>query len=285
MRDIFTHKLTTPEHWNMLMVPTAHDKDDLDYDLFHGGEDVVRRSYDPHCADGEVTDGCAPVAVISAEKLRDYAEGPAETTRIANALRRDGRMGQYVIAPEAWDCVWAELIQRGKGLKTVYDRPGFGEELLHCHYTSLLLRVVSCVFVLACALLCSVESDYNFSAEMLEQMIKELDRLIAKYSSDAWNTRETANRIVDLLVEHRALIQVELNEIMTGVRKLTARDFLGPKERRRRLQVKNETVTEQKDYFEYFNKLDRERDKRRRARVAERQGAQRAARAEARAVP
>lgn len=42
--------------------------------------------------------------------------------------------------------VWSELIENGKGLKTVYDRPGF------------------------------VESDYNFSAEMLEEMIHELDR-------------------------------------------------------------------------------------------------------------
>ena len=37
---------------------------------------------------------------------------------------------------------------------------------------------------------------------------------------------------------HRALVQVELNEVNAGVRKLTDRDFLGPKERERRRLLK-----------------------------------------------
>lgn len=64
----------------------------------------------------------------------------------------------------AWDCIWRELIQNGKGLKTVVD------------------RVDSTL----------TEADYNFSAEMLQEMLTELDRLIAKYSSSDWNTLETA---------------------------------------------------------------------------------------------
>ena len=210
MRDIFTHKITTPQHWNMLMMPTVYSRAELEYDRVVGNETVVTPSYDPHCANGEISGGCQPVAVISAEKLRDYTEGPAETAKIANVLLNDSRMGQFVIAQEAWDYIWQELIPRGKGLKTVYDRPGFDE------------------------------ADYNFSAEMLEEMIHELDRLITKYGGPEWNTLETANRIVELLVEHRALIQVELNEVSSGVRKLTDRDFLGPKERERRRLMKLE---------------------------------------------
>lgn len=63
----------------------------------------------------------------TAENLREYSKGPAETAQIANVLLNDARMGQYVIASEAWPCIWDELIQKGKGLKTVYDRPGFVE--------------------------------------------------------------------------------------------------------------------------------------------------------------
>ncbi|KAL7546017.1 hypothetical protein ACHAWF_009364 [Thalassiosira exigua] len=235
MRDMFNHRITTPEHWNMLMMPTAYTKAEMDYDLIVGNDTVVTPSYDPHCTNGDVSGGCQPVAVISAEKLRDYAEGPAETTKIANVLLNDARTGQYVIAPEAWDCIWSELIQNGKGLKTVYDRPGFQE------------------------------SDYNFDVEMLEAMIAELTRLIDKYGGAEWTGTETADRIVELLVEHRALVQTELNEVNAGTRKLTDRDFLGPKERerRRRLKAREEeeggeekAPDEGQDYSEYFRLLE-----------------------------
>jgi len=256
MRDMFTHKITTPEHWNMLMMPTVYTLAELDYDLVVG-DDEVTPSYDPHCNNGDVTDGCEPIAVISAEKLRDYDEGPAETARIANVLLKDSRMGKYVIDPKAWDCIWTELIVKHKGLKTVHQRPGF------------------------------VEKDYNFSSEMLEEMIWQLDRLIGKYSASPWNTKDTANRIVELIVEHRSLIQTELNEVNSGVRKLSERDFLGPKERRRRLKVKEEAdpdgatsstaKKDKKDPTEYFNELERKafREKRKARRVKRRQ-AQRA---------
>ena len=56
---------------------------------------------------------------------------------------------------------------------------------------------------------------------MLEEMISQLDRLITKYSSPEWNSKATANRLVQLLVEHRALVQVELNQVNSGMRQLT----------------------------------------------------------------
>ena len=66
---------------------------------------------------------------------------------------------------------------------------------------------------------------------MLQAMIDELTRLIDKYGGSEWNTKETANRIVELLTEHRTLIQAELVDVQLGLRKLTDNDFLGPKER------------------------------------------------------
>jgi hypothetical protein len=110
-------------------------------------------------------------------------------------------MSPYVLEQEAWDCIWEELIVHGKGAKTVIDRPD-GE------YSS---------------------EDYNFSTEFLAEMIKELDRLISKYSSSNWNALETANRLVELIMWHRGLIQAELDELKSGTRKLTVNDFLVPK--------------------------------------------------------
>jgi hypothetical protein len=75
-------------------------------------------SYDPHCENGEISGGCEPVLVVSAEDLRDHDKGPAETEKIANLMRANPKMAPYVIEPEAWDCVWRELIVNGKGLKT-----------------------------------------------------------------------------------------------------------------------------------------------------------------------
>ena len=184
------------------------------------------------------------MAVISAEKLRDYIEGPAETTNIAEVLMNNDKMSQYVIAEETWDCIWTELIVKGKGLKTVKDRP-------------------------------NAEAEYNFSEEMLEEMIHELDRVITKYSSDEWNTKTTSNRLVELLSEHRVLVQEELDEVQSGRRRLTARDMLGPKERQRRQlmaqeeakksdnepnekNMSDEIWKKEKDYSEYFQAVERD---------------------------
>jgi len=246
MRDIFTHKITTEEHWNMLMMPTVYTKAELDYDLVVGKQ-VVTPTYDPHCTNGEISSGCEPVAVISAERLRDYIEGPAETTKIAEVLMNNDKISKYLIDREAWDCIWDELIVKGKGLKTVYDRPG-------------------------------TEESYNFSAEMLEEMIHEIDRLISKYNSSEWSSKETANRLVELISEHRLLIQAELIEVNAGVRKLSENDFLGPKEReeRRRLSLKmkakqsgsmNTGDGTKEDYSEYFHAVEKSLAKKRREKM------------------
>ncbi|EJK48025.1 hypothetical protein THAOC_33214 [Thalassiosira oceanica] len=242
MRDIYTHRITTPHHWNMVVMPTAYTRDELEYDSVVGDE-IVTPSYDPMCA--TVTDGCAPAAVISAEKLREHDVGATETAAIANVLHNDNRMGQYVIDSSTWDCVWDEvsfpyflaappfsmlmvgldqLIVKKKGLRTVYDRPGL------------------------------TENDYNFSEEMLETMIQELDYIINKYSGPDWNTKSTAIRLVELISEHKTLVETELAEVVTGRRKLSDKDFLGPKARAR----KNVMNADAKDYSKYFYDLEKE---------------------------
>ena len=75
---------------------------------------------------------------------------------------------------------------------------------------------------------------YNFSLEMLGEMLFELNRLIDKYSQPEWNVKYVARRLVDILVGHRSLLQTEINELNSGMRMLRDRDFLGPAERDRR---------------------------------------------------
>jgi len=248
MRDIFTHKITTPEHWYMLMMPTVYSRDEVAYDKIVGDQ-VVTPNYDPHCVN-DVSGGCVPIKIISAERLVKSETGPAETRKIAEVLINNPKMAQYVIEEEAWDCVWEELIMNRKGLKTVHDRP-------------------------------TTEEEYNFSAEMLEEMVHELDRLITKYSSSDWNTKPVANDLVDLLQEHLDLIQVELDEVNSGNRVLTDHDFLGPTERKKlkieaiekklsntlvekadiaaqaRRHLMKKAEEDQKDYSDFFRQVEK----------------------------
>mmetsp|Transcript_23403 Transcript_23403/g.50544 ORF Transcript_23403/g.50544 Transcript_23403/m.50544 type:complete len:330 (+) Transcript_23403:489-1478(+) len=209
LRDVFTHKLITKDHWDDLMSKFAHTREELDFDLYvKEGDAPIEPAYDPKC--DLITNGCEPVAIISADKLREYDDGPAETAAIAEALMNDARMGKYVIAQEAWDCIWEELIQHKKGPITIAVRPGY-EHLYE---------------------------EYNFSFDMLFEMIDELNRLISKYSSDEWKTKPTAIRLVEILTEHRASVEKELEEIHTGKRKLTIKDFLGPDQRETQRKLK-----------------------------------------------
>lgn len=231
LRDVFTHKITTPEHYSMLMMPHNFKRSELDYDLVVGSDTVVTPSYDPHCENGDVSAGCIPVAVFSAEKLLDYAEGPAETTAIANVLLGHEKMSEFVIEPEAWDCIWNELIVNKKGARTIQNRP-------NTNYT---------------------ENDYNFSSELIEEMIKELDRLLSKYSSTEWMNNDNANRLVQLFTEHRAELLTELHEVNSGVRKLKDMDFFGPTEREK-IRAQNSLNSESTSFnLNYFKAMERER--------------------------
>ena len=258
MRDIFTHKITTVEHFNMLMLPYNYDREELDYNRVVGPDTVVEPSYDTHCANGDISGGCEPVAVISAEKLLDQSEGSNETAAIASVLMLSPKMSPYVIDSDAWRCIWEELIVRGKGAKTVVDRPD-------SPYTA---------------------HDYGFSAEMLQAMRVELDRLIAKYTSNDWNTLATADRLVELLTWHRDLIQEEEDDLSSGRRKLTSKDFLGPREREKMRLARHAVSSDgdssnkakEKSHLKYFDARARERmaQKRRKARKAQRLNARRA---------
>jgi len=202
MRDMFTNKITTPEHWNMIMRPEARDREDMTYDLIVGNDTIVTPSYDPHCPD-DISGGCEPIQIISAERLLMNETGPQENRKIAETLV--GKNGfENLIDEDAWECIWEELIINKRGVKTFLDREGISER------------------------------DYYFSEEMLEKMLEELDRLITKYSLPEWNHKHQAENLVDLLSEHYISIEEELNEVSSGRRRLKYDDFLGPETRKKR---------------------------------------------------
>ena len=69
---------------------------------------------------------------------------------------------------------------------------------------------------------------------MLNEMLRQLDRLIIKYSDDTWNSKSSANCLVELLMEHAFLLQSKLYAVKSGTRVLRDNDFLGPKTRKAR---------------------------------------------------
>lgn len=257
MRDIMTHKITTPHHFEMIKEPTIFSKDEIAYDVVVGPDTVVTPSYDPHCVN-DVSGGCHPVQIISAEHLVETSSGPAEGRKLGNVLMNNDKMKEHVINETAWECIWTELIVNKKGLKTFIDRAGVGER------------------------------DYSFSVEMLGEMLHEFDRLIAKYGASEWNAMQTSKDLVVLLTEHRALVQAEYEEVDTEV--LLDSDFLGPKERKRRklmrleeelsfqfpdvsskgakdrrmMEVMNE---EKKDYSDFFAIVDKKLAQNRKATI------------------
>ncbi len=117
-------------------------------------------------------------------------------------------------------------------------------------------------------------------------VLSRLDRLITKYSTNVeptfWYSKQTSRDLVELLAEHRALIQNELEEVESqqGSRRLQESDFLGPETRRemrrsRNLQLLADILREKgeeaynralseleeeenKDYSQFFAELDNE---------------------------
>jgi len=251
LRDIFTHKITTNYHWNLLMMPTVYSKSEVAYDLIIGNQ-TVSPEFDPNCAN-KVSGGCQPIQIISAEKLVELETGPDENAKIAQTIAGKAGIGEYLIDQSVWSCIWEELIVNKKGLKTFIDREGVSER------------------------------DYKFSAEMLGEMIHELDRMIDKYGSnespDFWYAKQTAKDLVSLFTEHRSLIQEELDDVLaTGGRKLTEHDFLGPNERQKMKKTRQMDILsnilkekgqeahkraladiaseEKRDHTDFFNDLD-----------------------------
>lgn len=68
LRDVFTHKMTTAEHWDRIMNMPFFSRGDLAYENYvPGGEESVTPTYDTHCP-GDITGGCE-VSYLKVEML------------------------------------------------------------------------------------------------------------------------------------------------------------------------------------------------------------------------
>lgn len=152
---------------------------------------------DPNCS--LINGSCRPVSIISADRLRDFTEGPKETALIGNLISHVKKTGRYVINRSSWPCIWEQIVEQNKGPKTYADR--------------------------------DISEDPNFSVFMLNEMKGEVERLVKKYNNRHWLPNPHANRLVELLSEHLPMLQTEIDDLNSGVRTLTARDILGPGER------------------------------------------------------
>jgi len=208
LRDIETNRITTQEHWDMIVLPTAHTPESVSYETIIG-DATVTPTYDPHCL-SDVSGGCQPVQIISADRLCEQDTGPAENRKIAEVLLNKAGVEDYLISDDAWECVWNELLVEKKGFNTFIDRKQMDDR------------------------------DYNFSEEMLNLMITELDRLLSKYSEDIWVASSIAQNLLEILQEHRDDLQIELEEVQSGTRRLRFNDFLGPNTRKKRAKERLE---------------------------------------------
>jgi hypothetical protein len=188
-----TYRFYSPDHFH---------KKHRSYEAVVGNTTVVLPSYDQRCKT-KVSGGCAPVAVISAEHLLDPFLGPTETAKLAKAIQDKPGISDFLIEEDKWSCIWEELIINKKGAKTFLDREGLGDQ------------------------------EYNFSEEMLNVMIDEVDRLIVKYSEAEWQELKTAKDLVGMLQEHKVSLLQEVLEVESGERVLKDTDFLGPATRRK----------------------------------------------------
>ena len=190
--------------------------------------------------------------MVSAEHLIQNSTGPIEARKIAEAIKDKPGITNYLAPESEWECLWAELIVHNKGARTSLVRGG-------------------------------VEREYNFSEEMLNAMILEYNRLIAKYSSPGWNWKPTAVDLVQYLNDHLIVLQQELIDVQTGVRVLSHDDFLGPSTRRkmgeeaqrdssagRPVLAKSRDLSKDKnDYSDYFLHLEKKLSELRRSRRIE----------------
>lgn len=178
LRDVMTHKLTTPEHFVKMLMPHKYEGVDLFERML--GNKTIEPHYSYHCVVDMPNSACEPVSIISLERLLDPVMGPNETAEIAAIL--EGKQGVDILAPEIRNCIWEELTNDGYTIMQNRIKPSQSEH------------------------------SYGLSTKILVEMVTELDRLKNKYSAPEWSGRKTAQVLVELFNEYTSDIN---NSIQT----------------------------------------------------------------------
>ena len=208
MRDYFDHKITTSAHFELLREPETYTYGELQWDVSNCATDInetnpLPLSYDPHCAN-EVSGGCEPVMVMSAERLMDPATGYDEHRHIANYLSQTPGVQDYLIQEEAWDCLYDTLI---------VNNPDGAPPAESVGYHDLRWRDSAN----------PNPAEHPLSTRMLTKMVEQLTRLIDKYSAYDpetgidWTQKQIAVDLVDILTGYRTEVQAELDVTPSAV--------------------------------------------------------------------
>lgn len=167
-RDIFSHNLTSLEHFERLKQPLMYAPPELIAAQQTIGN--VTSQIDQHCVDDL---NCTVVAIASFEKMINHETGPSEIERFVSAI--DGKTSWPILEREARECVWHQMIVQGKGFTNTYhDREGNGP----------------------------AEDLFGFTLEQMGEIQLELERVRNKYSNGTWVNNTIAQSLVGYVDEY-----------------------------------------------------------------------------------
>mmetsp|Transcript_35173 Transcript_35173/g.41965 ORF Transcript_35173/g.41965 Transcript_35173/m.41965 type:complete len:404 (-) Transcript_35173:151-1362(-) len=175
LRDIFTHELTTLEHFRRLMDPSIYTEAELR--VYQSQLTDVQPVYDIHCK-GKYNDipDCRPTAIASYERMMDPSTGPQEVAKFTSVI--EGKAGIKFVEKAVRQCAWEKVvIDRGSGRRDTRDRKGPP------------LR------------------DYAFTLEQETSMMGELVRIRDKYRAPEWSSIPVAVDLVEYMEEYIASLK------------------------------------------------------------------------------
>jgi len=174
LRDVYTHELTTPEHFNRLLKPSQYEEAELT--SFQNGLVDVTATYDDHCGhdgnDGDIDD-CRPVTIVSYEHITGYVTGPEEVAKLAAVI--ENKAGINIIPEGKRQCLWEKIVTEGlavTGVRDAGDRvgPGLGT--------------------------------FVYDETQILMIIEQLEFMYAKYNSGDWIDNPAAHLLKSYLLEY-----------------------------------------------------------------------------------
>ena len=174
LRDMFTHELTTSEHFYRIMAPTVYTEAELRNYQSHLIN--VQPEYDSHCKFD--MESCTPVAIASYEKMMDPSTGPQEVAKFTSVI--EGKAGIHFVDQVARQCAWEQIvIKKASGRRDERDRTG------------------------------PALQEYEFEPSQLSEMNSEMERIRNKFSAAPWSSNTVAQDLVGYMNEYIALYSVE----------------------------------------------------------------------------
>lgn len=178
LRDVHTHLPANTTWWEIVANPHRPYPSLEGYTPPAEPERNYHCTYDMVDSDG-LAQGCQPRKVISFERLLDHTTGPAEGAKLAAAL--ENNLNVDLIAEEARECIWRELIVRDVA-DVRHNRRDQAAPI----------------------------EDFMFTLPQMNAIVAQLDRMLAKYTQGAWLTTPTAQDLVSNLQEYKFEVENDI---------------------------------------------------------------------------